>query len=390
MAGTAVAARTGFDDGSIREAMAFRVKYRVMFFGQAKKPLRIHELGVHPANRGGLYPNEERCKELCDKILKWGTDPEEANHNGIVVEDFPSAERPKDYEDFLSYNKRQCALKPFLKTCFADSGYCGFGTLSHSHLLIVLRCWLSKANWNLEKGEFLTNFVDKQGRLDLSAVAEKDPAFEKLASEGLTMEVLSWKMMKEEPTAATLISNALNKGQEAALRSSELTALAVLTGEVTRAMEGHLAKHVDYMTIKTKIRHQLDTYVDEPEFIEVFQTVVELGANINTFIAEILEFGSKFVNSKTRQLRMAAFTAINRLPEDCPRIKVALIKRAYRKNPQYGFCPSPESLWARVSCGHHPPAQSVQTGELRGRGKTRGRPGKEGAGAGAGAGRVRD
>ena len=158
-------------------------------------------------------------------------------------------------------------------------------------------------------------------------------------------------MMDEEPTAASLISNALNKSQEAALRTSELTAVAVLTGAVTMQMEGSLSREVDYATIKDKLRNELDTYVDEPEFIELFQTVVDLGANTASFLPELMEFGSKFVNSKTRQLRLNAFTAINKIPTEFPRTKVAVLKRAYRKTPAYGYCPSPEAGWSKVAPG---------------------------------------
>ena len=72
--------------GVIRKAMAFRVKCRIVEFGQMKRRLLILDLGVHPDNRGGLYPNEERIKQLSNRFLEKGTDEEEANHNGVVVE----------------------------------------------------------------------------------------------------------------------------------------------------------------------------------------------------------------------------------------------------------------------------------------------------------------
>ena len=95
-------------------------------------------------------------------------------------------------------------------------------------------------------------------------------------------------------------------------------------------------------------------YVNEPEFIEVCQIVMDLGAKTAHVLKELLDFGSKFVNSKTRQLRLNAFTMINKIPIQYPRLKVALLKRAYFKTPVYGYCPSPEAGWAKVSSGHHP------------------------------------
>ena len=315
-------------------AMAFRVKYRIVEHGQAKRRINIGAMGVHPKNRGGIYPNEDRVKQLCASILQVGCDEADANHNGVVVQEIPAGdEAPEDYQTILQFNAAHTSCKPDLQSCFKASKSLEFGTLSHSHLTLVLRCWLTNAIWGINKDEFLFDFINKSEQLDLSAVAEKDPCFAKVANEGLWMEVLSYKMMLEEPNAASLISNALNKGQEAALRTSELTAVAVLTGAVTMQMEGSLCREVDYATIKDKLRNELDTYVDEPEFIELFQTVVDLGANTASFLPELMEFGSKLVNSKTRQLRLNAFSAINKIPTEFPRTKVAVLKRAYRKNP---------------------------------------------------------
>ena len=63
----------------------------------------------------------------------------------------------------------------------------------------------------------------------------------------------------------------------------------------------------------------------------------------------MLDFGSKFVDPKQRQLRLAAFGEANKLPLKCPRTKVAMIMRAYRKPPQRTWCPLPEAAWGKVS-----------------------------------------
>ncbi len=116
------------------------------------------------------------------------------------------------------------------------------------------------------------------------AVAAKDPGLASLLTEGIQMEVLSWKMYKEEPTACSLISQALNSGQQLALRTSELTALAVLTGAVGLEMESAVAAEVAFETVKDKVRHQSDMYVDMPDFVDLFEFVVNMGANKTSFI----------------------------------------------------------------------------------------------------------
>ena len=84
----------------------------------------------------------------------------------------------------------------------------------------------------------MPRYCDK-GRLLLSAVAdiEKHKQMVMTMKEGLKMEVLSYKITLEEPKGCGIISCALNKGHEAVLRTTELTALKCLAGEVTSQSE---------------------------------------------------------------------------------------------------------------------------------------------------------
>ena len=45
-------------------------------------------------------------------------------------------------------------------------------------------------------------------------------------------------------------------------------------------------------------------------------------------------------------LPLRAFAEVNKLPLDMPHVKVAILMRAYRKNPQDTWCPSPNTLWS--------------------------------------------
>ena len=92
LAETAVAAEmsTAMDIGLVRQAMAFRVKYRV-----AKKVLSLYRLAVHPHNRGGMYPQPDTVRNLGLKIITKGFNQSEANHEGVSVEEMPFCERAK-------------------------------------------------------------------------------------------------------------------------------------------------------------------------------------------------------------------------------------------------------------------------------------------------------
>ena len=57
------------DMGLVRKAMAFRVKYRVSV---SKKRIALARLGVHPHNRGGMYPQPDTVRNLGLQVLATG------------------------------------------------------------------------------------------------------------------------------------------------------------------------------------------------------------------------------------------------------------------------------------------------------------------------------
>ena len=72
------------DLGQIRRAMAYRVKYRIE---DAKRQMDLSLLGVHPRNRGGVYPSPETVQNLTLALLETGFSVDEANHEGVCVQE---------------------------------------------------------------------------------------------------------------------------------------------------------------------------------------------------------------------------------------------------------------------------------------------------------------
>ena len=95
------------------------------------------------------------------------------------------------------------------------------------------------------------------------------------------------------------------------------------------------------------MRDELDIWVLDPEFIDLFEFVVTMGGQAAGFIDELLDFAATFVDSKQRQLRLSAFATVNKMPTATPRSKMAVIMRAYRKPPNRTWCPCPESFWSK-------------------------------------------
>ena len=193
-------------NGLMVAAMAYRVKYRTdNIDGKAKeKVVRIETMGVHKKNRGGVYPSGIRCKSLCVEVLEAGFLKEEVNHACIVVQEAPAEEillrdPGDDMVSASTYNAANSSKDELLITCF-ETPYndVRHTLLSHNHIMLVLRAFLSQAKWDLlANKEKNIIFCDSDGRLSLTAVAASANGKElgEVMAEGIQAEVLSWKWM---------------------------------------------------------------------------------------------------------------------------------------------------------------------------------------------------
>ena len=337
--------------------MALRVKYRKCDENGKvlKVKFQVGSLGVHPKNRGGVYPAGIRCKSLCLEVADVGFLKESVEHACIAVEEMPleiARSRGEKHESGTAYNIRQSRKDEFLKSCFA-APYNDVRALllSHNHMMIILRAFLAKALWNLPANERKgIVFCDAHGKLSISAVAEH-PNMKQLAetlAEGIEIELLSCKMDIEEPSAASIISQSLNLEQEVALRTSELTAVAILSGEMIIQMGKDFSQKVAYKSVIAKVRCELRMAADDPDLPDVFDYLRSLAVGKNTYVDRLLQFGAAFVDSKKRQLRFSAFAVVNKIDHDYPLTRVVVIERAYRQKPNHGYCPNPESQWTEI------------------------------------------
>ena len=330
-------------------------------------------LGPHTFNRGGHYPQQERVRELAVQIILAGFTQAEADHEGVCVQSYPAEEvvrkreRDHTFQTYTEFNQDRATghlAACFHRSCGADVAY---GTLSHSHLCLVLRAIALGTKWPLPEGiEFtederarLKPVLDKDGNLDMAAVAQNDPVAKTLVEGGMLMEVLSCKLMDDEPTGASLISQSLNKGADFALRTTEVTALRVLCKAVDAELDAAVADQVAFEKVKLSVTHELDRVVQDPDFIELFSFVVGLGSTKAQFIPLLLQFCEVYVNSKRRALRLGAFGVASKLPDAVPWVKVALVMRCYRNAPAKKrgvdaavWCPDPEPLWNKKDATH--------------------------------------
>ena len=340
------------EGGLMIAAACFRAKYR-LHDGQ-KVRIRSSELGVHKKNRGGAYPSGLRVQEFLKECARHGVVQEEADHNCSAVEEMPLQEimLRGGYLPTLDYNIQECAKDDILSGIYAEphNRVC-YSLLAHNHFMTICRAFLAKQLWRLAGiTEMNITFCDHEGRLSLSTFAQhtNGEQLQAIINEGFLCEVLSWKMDVEEPEAAVLISTAMNEISSASMRTTELQAIKVLKGEIIIQMNKDVSQKVCFQTVVDRVRRTLGPAVADPELVELFEFLICNGVGKNTYIDDFLDWACVSVNPKRRQLRFAAFSPINKMP-DSPRSRVAVAKRAYRGKPLHGFCPNPENQWGSVT-----------------------------------------
>ena len=145
--------RSEKDYALMTAAMAYRVKYRVDP-KSFRHDLPIRCLGTHKKNRGTVYPSGLRCKTLTVEVLRSGFLKEEVNHACIAVEEPPPEVFPKGCESASSYNIRKCSVSDMLCTCYQPPyDKVSHSLLSHNHIMLIMRAFMTEASWHLEEIE---------------------------------------------------------------------------------------------------------------------------------------------------------------------------------------------------------------------------------------------
>ena len=324
-------------------------------------------MGVHECNRSGVYPAGIRCRDLCIEVLKVGFLQEEFTHALVAVEEKPYSEIRNGSQDYVptsEYNRAASLQDEFLRTCFEEPhGSVQYKLLSHNHMMLVLRAFLTNAEWKIDpieqkRLEKIIKPCNEQGKLCMTAVAATENGKElvQVILEGVDCEVLSWKMAEEEPTAAAVISGALNKCSDLAMRTTEWSALYTLKGQIIKAAKTQelnqtavaAGQLVAYAKVFEACHVELDNAADDPDLPDLFDFLVSLGVGVNSYCEDLQAFGKRFVDSKQRQLRFAAFGVMNKIDLAYPRMKLAIIKRAYRKPSNGKYCANPEAWWPAI------------------------------------------
>jgi len=223
-----------------------------------------------------------RTKELTGDIAVDGCDVIEATMNAVAVQAMPDEERKNrkisnTYQsDYEEKTKADPDMAPRLQSLIAIAG-----SLSHSHFNCLCRNILDGRSGCECDGSVVTEcqcknkqILRKDGKYDLERIKARDKAWYDLIKAGIPWEMLTWRMEIEEPDAARIISIALNKKNEFAMKTSHTEIMNSL-GEYCDPTPGAL--EVPWEPTRDKMIALYGSAVDHPDFFQAFRLVLDLG-----------------------------------------------------------------------------------------------------------------
>ena len=184
------------------------------------------------------------------------------------------------------------------------------------------------------------------GNYSLEKLETYDSTWAKECYSGLEWEVLSWKMDVEEPEAALVISIALNKKNEAAMKTGHLEIMSTLVRLCTPDPQGD----VPFEPVRDKLVELYGSAVDHPDFLDAFKMVMDVGGASSVHLKDLKEFTSTFVNERNRKMRFDAYAVVAQYPVEFPRLKIASIKWAWKQPTCKGnWCQVPPNIMYRFA-----------------------------------------
>ena len=336
----------------IKRSIAYRARFRV----ESKKVVAPFQIVPHPQNRGGDPVKSLRTKQIIYDIMKDGYDPIDANSNGVLVEEkflVAGGSKRVMQDDF----EKKTVVDPDMAWVNILCQPANYGSLSHSHLNCSFRNILGNKKGcecsgtrggGAEEAKCDCKFstlLDEKGNYNLEKVRAHDGEWGSQCEGGLEWEILSWRMDEEEPEAALVISIALNKKNETAMKTGHLEILSTLVGLCKPDPQGC----VPFEPVRDKLIDLYGAEIDHPDFLHLFKLVCDAGGEGSIHMKDLFSFTGVFVNPKVRKMRLETYGVIALYPEEFPKLKNACLKWAWKQPTTRGLCQIPPSIAHRFN-----------------------------------------
>ena len=292
-----------------------------------KRRLPPHMVGPHVQNRDGLKLNADRCEELLIEFLG-KFDPDEADHDCIAIEEKPGLQR------FLQHYRAMCdGDDRFARSTLERLDY---GSLGHTHVNQTLK--------NVEGGGRVTRpealkVATPNGILDVCLVRLVDADLAQHSVQGCLWEILPYQIEDEEPDAPLKIQSVYNRKHLAGMSEHAFQHVIRLTRILHK--EQSVNNQVSFEACKLRLKHEgMGHLAQSPDFKGFFAFALEIGPADGVYMMDLSRFIERFVNAKLRRLKNDVWGSLADLPCGTERVRNALIKRAFKANPNKdtGFC----------------------------------------------------
>ena len=288
----------------IKKSIACRAKYRL---GQGSGPTFktvVPSLVVpHPKNRGGDPVKSLRTLQLSGTIAVDGFDPIEAGGNAVAVEQDPSlGAKNSRWRSFQEQFEEQIKSDPDMADKIMGISAL-IGSLSHGHLNCVLRNMVDGKNGCECAADIRGSgeckcpnspIVNQDGYYCIERLRVHDTEWANLCEKGISWEMLSHRMDIEDPEAALIISVALNKKNEASMKTSHTEIMNTLVGLCKPSPDGK----VPFEPLREKMIELYGAAVDHPDFHNAFRVVMAAGGADSPHMKDLHEFTKVYVNPK--------------------------------------------------------------------------------------------
>ena len=148
---------------------------------------------------------------------------------------------------------------------------------------------------------------DDQRMFDLALVKAKDEDCAELCENGIPWELLSSDMDVEDPDAALIISIALNKKNETAMKTGHTEIMRTL---VSLCKPSPGTCEVPFDPVRNRMLELYGPLVDHPDFCKAFQLVLDAGGQDSPHMKDLAMFISIHVNQQIRKMRWETYGAL--------------------------------------------------------------------------------
>ena len=186
--------------------------------------------------------------------------------------------------------------------------------------------------------------MDEHGNYSLGKLRVHDEQWAQDCFRGLEWEILSWRMDVEEPEAALIISIALSKKNEVAMKTGHLEIWSTLVALCKPSADGS----VPFEPVRDKLIDLYGAAVDHPDFVHAFRLVIDAGGGWQRAYARHGELHFGLREPKAAQNAYGSLCDCGAISSGFPQNKKRMLDMELEANPKQRLVPVASQHLAQI------------------------------------------